>query len=85
MADQPKPSKEEEQWKAEDDARTLVRAMTVLEDPERVKKAKKAAKKLLEQQKEWAEEAEQERNAMARLAGKGKFGSYSKKFDEIYG
>jgi len=85
MADQAKPSKEEEKWKAEDDARTLAGAMAILDDPERLKKAKKAAKKLLEQEEEWAEEAEQKRKAMARLAGKGKMSDYSDKFNEIYG
>lgn len=86
MAETSKQKQEqEEQWKADEDARTLARSMMIMEDPERVQRARKAAKKLLEQQEEWAEEAELERQALARLSGKGKMGSYSKKFNEMYG
>jgi len=74
----------EEKWKAESDAHTLAQAMIIMDDPERLKKARRAAKKLLEDQIERAEEAQAERDALVRLSGKGRMGSYSKKFNETY-
>lgn len=77
----------EEQWKARDDARALSQAFVIMNDSDRLKKAKAAAKKLLEEKAEQAEQAEEEKDALSKLAGisKGKMGGYSKKFKEIYG
>jgi hypothetical protein len=44
-------SKSEEDWQAEDDAHTIARAEEVKADPERLKRAQKAAKRIVEQEK----------------------------------
>lgn len=48
MATQPKITKAEQEWMAEDDARILVEAEKIKNDPNRLEKAKKMANKMSE-------------------------------------
>lgn len=43
---------EEEKWMAESDARTLAEADAIRQDPGRMEKAKKAAKRMLEEEQD---------------------------------
>lgn len=52
---------EEKRWQAESDARTLAEANVIREDPERMKAAQGAAKKMAEDEREQA-------NAMSKVA-----------------
>ena len=52
---------DEKEWQAESDARTLVEADVIRNDPERLKAAQEKAKKLVEEKK-------RESEAMARVA-----------------
>lgn len=56
----------EDDWQAEDDARTIVRAEVIKSDLERMKKAQEAAVKI-------AEKERIEKEAMENLAGARKF------------
>lgn len=47
----PKMSEKEKDWRAEDDARTLSNAEAIKADPERMERASKAAKRMLEEEK----------------------------------
>lgn len=47
----PKMTEEEKDWRAEDDARTLSNAEAIKADPERMEKAAKAAKRMIEEEK----------------------------------
>lgn len=47
----PKMSEDEKDWRAEDDARTLSNAEAIKADPERMDRAAKAAKRMLEEEK----------------------------------
>jgi hypothetical protein len=53
-----KMSKEEERWKAESDARTLSDADVIRNDPERLKKAIEAAKRLFVEKRKEADAIE---------------------------
>lgn len=52
---------EEKRWQAEEDAHTLARANVIREDPDRLKAAQGAAKKMAEDEREQA-------NAMSKVA-----------------
>ena len=54
-------SNDEKEWRAENDARVLVEADVIRNDPERLKAAQEKAKKLVEEKK-------RESEAMARVA-----------------
>jgi hypothetical protein len=62
--------KQEEQWKAESDARTLALAEVINGDPERLKKAQAAAAGLVEDEEEREEEQRVMTDALKRLAQK---------------
>ncbi len=59
---QPKMSKDELKWRAQDDARTLAEAEAIKADPERLKRAQDAAKGM-------ADEAQVKAKAMTSIAG----------------
>jgi isochorismate synthase EntC len=61
-------AKQEEQWKAEGDARTLAMADAISKDPERMKKAQKAAAGMVKDEKEREEEQRVITDALQRLA-----------------
>lgn len=58
-------AKQEAEWQADSDARTLAEANVILSDDKRLKAAKKAAKGL-------AKDAKERFEGMLRVAGKGK-------------
>jgi hypothetical protein len=62
------PTKQERDWKAESDARTLAMADAIGKDPERLKKAQDAAGKMVKDAKEQAEEQEEMTQELERLA-----------------
>ena len=62
------PTKQEMDWKAESDARTLAQAELINKDPERLKKAQDAAGKMVKDAKEQAEEQEEMTKALQRLS-----------------
>jgi hypothetical protein len=61
---------DEEKWRAESDARTLAEAHAISEDPDRMKKATKAAKDLADEMQKRAKEAGDSADAMQMLASK---------------
>lgn len=71
------PTKEEESWKAENDARTLAEASVISADKERVRKASSAAKRIIDQMKEQADEQEEMVAALRMIALGGNRLSYS--------
>ena len=68
MSEEKTPSQQEEQWKAESDARTLAMAEAINKDPERLKKAQEAAGRLVKDSKEQLEEQEEMTKALQRLS-----------------
>jgi hypothetical protein len=62
------PAEQEEQWKAEADARTLAMADAIGKDPERMKRAQDAAGKMVKDSKEQLEEQEAMTRALQRLS-----------------
>lgn len=56
-------------WREEEDARTLARAMVINADSERLKKAKAAAKRLCEEDKEHKDDQVEEKAALKKIAG----------------
>lgn len=58
-------SADEKQWRSESDAHTLAEARVIYDDPERLRLAQEAAKKMAEDQKEKAD-------AMGKVAGSRK-------------
>ena len=62
----------DDKWKARDDARTLANAEAIKRDKERMNKASKAARELLEEEQKRAAEAKATASAMGRIANKGK-------------
>lgn len=64
--------KKEEEWKAEEDARTLARGMAIMNDSDRMTKARAAAKRLLSDEKKRTEEQEDMTDALSQLARKGR-------------
>lgn len=59
---------QEEKWQAENDARTLADALAILDDPDRLKRARKAAATILETELENAQRNEDRAKALARVA-----------------
>jgi hypothetical protein len=76
--------KSEQDWKAEEDARTLARASTIMRDRDRMKAARSAASRLLEDETERAKEQEEMTAALSKLAKRGRMGDYSKQFRETH-
>lgn len=70
MSEKMSPAQQEESWKAESDARTLAMADAISGDPERLKRAKTAAGKLVKDEQERAEEQQVMTDALKRLAQK---------------
>lgn len=68
MSDKMTPAQQEEKWQAESDARTLAMADTISQDPERMKRAQKAAAGMVKDEKERAEEQKVMSDALKRLA-----------------
>jgi hypothetical protein len=62
------PTKQERDWKAESDARTLAMAEAINKDPERLKMAQGAAGRLVKDAKEQQEEQEEMTKALERLS-----------------
>jgi hypothetical protein len=62
-----KMSKEEERWKTEEDARTLQNAEVIKQDPERLKKAMEAAKRLSVEKRKEADAIEKVANSKTLL------------------
>jgi len=61
---------DEEQWKAEQDARTLAEAHAITKDKDRFGKAQQAAKRLKDESEKRAKEASDHNDAMQALASK---------------
>ncbi len=70
MSEKMSPAQQEEQWKAESDARTLAMADAIGKDPERFKRAQSAAGKIVKDEAERAEEQQVMTDALKRLAQK---------------
>lgn len=68
MSDVPQ-TKSEKKWREEDDARTLARAMVIKADPERFKRAKIAAGRIIKEKAKDAKEEQKEVNQLRKLAG----------------
>jgi hypothetical protein len=68
-------TKQEKEWRAQDDARTLATAEVVKNDPPRLSAAKVAAKRMAEEEKDSAK-------AMTRVAGIRKANTLSNDKDE---
>ncbi len=68
MSEKMTPAQQEDQWKAESDARTLALAEAISADPDRLKRAKKAAGSLVRDAKERAEEEQVMTDALKRLS-----------------
>ncbi len=64
---------QEEKWQAENDARTLADALAIMDDPDRLKRAREAATSILQQELESAQRNEDRAKALARVAA-GKAG-----------
>ncbi len=62
----------EHNWEAEQDARSLARAMVIKADPERMKKAKSAAKRILKEKRDDVKEQKEECDALRKISG-GKY------------
>ena len=62
----------EHDWEAEEDARSLARAMAVKADPARMKKAKAAASRILKEKTKDAKERKEEVAALRKISG-GKY------------
>ena len=56
-------------WREEEDARSLARAMIINGDPERLKKAKAAAKRLCKEKDEYKDDQIEENAALKKIAG----------------
>lgn len=65
-------SKEDKEWQAEMDARTLANADAIQSDDKRSKEAAKAAKRLAADEKKAAKEANERAKSMEKLAAGGK-------------
>jgi hypothetical protein len=61
---------DEEKWRSESDARTLAEAHAIGQDPDRMKKATKAAKDLADEMQKHAKETADSADAMQMLASK---------------
>jgi hypothetical protein len=70
MSEKMSPAPQEEAWRAESDARTLAMADAISGDPERLKRARTAAGKLVKDAEERAEEEQAMTDALKRLAQK---------------
>jgi hypothetical protein len=70
MSEKMTPAQQEENWKAESDARTLAMADAISGDPERMKRAQKAAAGLVKDEEEREEEQRVMTDALKRLAQK---------------
>ena len=62
----------ERDYEAEEDARSLARAMVIKADPERLKKAKSAAKRILKEKRDDVKEQKEECDALRKISG-GKY------------
>ena len=62
----------EHDWEAEEDARSLARAMAVKADPARMKKAKTAAGRILKEKTKDAKERKEEIDGLRKISG-GKY------------
>jgi hypothetical protein len=59
----------DDSWREEEDARTLARAMVINGDPDRLKKAKAAAKRLCKEREEHKDDQIEENAALKKIAG----------------